>query len=174
MTLSLTPLLSTLEIVAIIQRLAQAIDQDYNSQSLTAVVVLKGAVFFAADLLRALQTPVAGIEFVQLASYGPRKQSSGTVVTIQALSAEQILGKHLLVIEDIIDTGRSLAHLLAQLQAHHPCSLKVCVLLDKPSCRQVTVPIDYIGQAIPDRFVVGYGLDFDEQYRQLPAIYTLA
>lgn len=174
MMLSLTPLLSPTAIAATIQGLAQAIDQDYNGQSITAVVVLRGAVFFAADLLRALQTPVQCLEFVQLASYGPRTQSSGRVRTLQALPAESVQGKHLLIFEDIVDTGRSLAQLLCQLQAHQPLSLKVCVLLDKPDCRQVPVSLDYIGQTIPDRFVVGYGLDFDERYRQLPAIYTLS
>jgi hypoxanthine phosphoribosyltransferase len=173
MMLSPTPLFSTTAIAAIIQRLAQAIDKDYKGQSITVVVVLKGAMFFAADLLRALQTPVERIEFVQLASYGPRQQSSGTVETLLSLSVEKIQGQHLLLIEDIADTGHSLAQLLSQIWSQHPQSLRTCVLLDKPDCRQVVVPIDYIGQDIPNYFVVGYGLDFDERYRQLPGIHTM-
>ena len=173
MMLSPMPLFSTTAIAAIIQRLAQAIDKDYKGQSITVVVVLKGAIFFAADLLRALQTPVQRIEFVQLASYGPCQKSSGMVKTLQSLSAEKIQGQHLLIIEDITDTGCSLAQLLSQIRPHHPLSLRTCVLLDKPDCRRVIVPIDYIGQTIPNYFVVGYGLDFDERYRQLSAIHKL-
>ncbi len=168
-TLSL--LISETEIATIVQTLAQRIDQDYCGESITAIAILKGSFIFCADLVRALKTPINRIEFISLASYGAQTKSSGQVMITNALAPNLIRGQNILVIEDIIDTGLSLSALWPQLQSQGPRSVKIVTLLDKPSRRQHAISVDYIGRSIADYFVVGYGLDFDQKYRQLPAIY---
>ena len=164
-------LISEREITQRIQELATMIDHDYANQSLTVIGILKGSFIFLADLVRSLTIPLARIEFLQLSSYGGETVSSGKVSITLNIEPKLITNKHILVVEDIIDTGLSLQTTLNLLENYQPASLKVCSLLDKPSCRQVSVKIDYCGFQIPDYFVIGYGLDYDQKYRQLPAIY---
>ena len=134
--------------------------------------VLKGSFVFIADLIRNLDMELE-VEFVTLSSYGRgRKESSGKVKVVRGLRTS-IRGRHVLVIEDIVDTGITLSFLLKYLQLKKPASLKVCALFDKTPRRQVTVPIDYLGFNIPDAFVVGYGLDYDDKFRHLPGLYFL-
>ena len=133
--------------------------------------VLKGAFVFLADLVRQLTIPVE-IEFISIASYGSQKESSGTI-TIKKDVEISLEKKDVLVIEDIVDTGLSLKFLLAHLRARNPSSLKVCALIDKKSRREVEVHVDYIGFAMDEGFIVGYGIDFNEGYRALPEIFVV-
>jgi len=168
----LQPLLTPQEIKDAIERLAQEIQRDYQGKNPLLVGVLKGSFMFMADLIRNLDMPLE-VEFVALSSYGRgRKESSGKVEVVRGLHTP-IKGRHVLVIEDIVDTGITLSFLLKYLQLKKPASLKACALFDKARCRQVPVPIDYLGLTIPDAFVVGYGLDYDEQFRHLPGLYFL-
>ena len=164
-------LISESELHQRIQALGRAITADYRGQDLMFVAVLKGALMFCADLARAVDLPLT-IDCITLASYGPSRVSSGHVHLLTDLS-ESITGRPVLVIEDIIDTGLTLQYLWHHLAVRHPASLHVCTLLDKPSRRQVKLPIRYIGFEVPDTFVVGYGLDSDQRYRNLPFIGTL-
>ena len=148
-----------------IREVAAQISTDYAGQEVVLLCVLKGSMLFTADLMRHLECPVV-VDFVAVSSYGSSTSSSG-VVRIQKDVEEQLAGRHVLVVEDIVDTGLTLHYLLANLRLRNPASLKVCCLLDKPSRRRVEVPVDYLGFTIPDRFVIGYGLDFDEHYRNL-------
>ena len=126
---------------------------------------------FMADLVRLLDFPLE-VDFIRLSSYGSGRESSGTVKVVQGLRSA-VKDRHLLIVEDIIDTGITVAFLLDYLRKQQPASLKLCTLLDKPSRRRVPVEIDYLGNTVPDKFLVGYGLDFDEKYRNLPDIYSL-
>jgi hypoxanthine phosphoribosyltransferase len=164
-------LISESELHQRIQALGRAITADYRGQDLMFVAVLKGALMFCADLARAVDLPLT-IDCITLASYGQSRVSSGEVRLLTDLS-ESITGRQVLVIEDIIDTGLTLQYLWHQLAVRHPASLHVCTLLDKPSHRQVKLPIRYTGFEVPDTFVVGYGLDSDQRYRNLPFIGTL-
>ena len=148
--------------------MAQQISADYAGQEVILLCVLKGAMMFTADLMRHLEPHVI-LDFVAVSSYGSATSTSG-VVRIQKDVEEKIAGRHVLVVEDIVDTGLTLHYLLANLRLRNPASLKVCCLLDKPARRQVEVDVDYLGFAIEDRFVVGYGLDFDERFRNLSYI----
>jgi hypoxanthine phosphoribosyltransferase len=150
--------------------LAAEIRADFGGAPLTLVVVLKGSVIFAADLMRALDGDVA-VEFIRARSY-VGAHSSG-VVSFDQLPDDTIEGRHVLVVEDILDTGRTCLAVFERLRARRPASMKLCVLLDKPSRRAVAVAADYVGFMIEDRFVVGYGLDYNEAYRNLPAIYLV-
>jgi hypoxanthine phosphoribosyltransferase len=165
--------LSKDEIAAAVLTLAQAIDQDYRGRSLVIVAVLKGAFIFVADLIRQLQTPIDRVELLRLSSYGAGTRSSGQVQVLIDLPAGAIAAQHVLLVEDIVDTGRSTTVALNLLKQQNPASIKLCSLLDKPSRRIVPVHIDYCGITIEDKFVIGYGLDWDERYRNLPDIYTV-
>jgi hypoxanthine phosphoribosyltransferase len=168
----LQPLLTPQEIKVTVERLAQEIQRDYQGKTPLLLGVLKGSFMFMADLIRNLDMPLE-VEFVALSSYGRgRKESSGKVKVAQGLRTS-IKGRHVLVIEDIVDTGITLSFLLKYLQLKKPASLKICALFDKAPRRQVPVPIDYLGFSVPDAFVVGYGLDYDEQFRHLPGLYFL-
>ncbi|MEB3312170.1 MAG: hypoxanthine phosphoribosyltransferase [Snowella sp.] len=167
----LTLLISSEEIANTNKRLAQEIDRDCQGQSLTVVGILKGSFIFIADLVREIQTPIENIEFIQLSSYGSATVSSGQADLLLDVAVESIQGKHILIAEDIVDTGISTTKAINLLQQKGPASLKLCSLLSKPSRRQKEVHIDYLGFSIPDHFVLGYGLDVDQKYRQLPAIY---
>jgi hypoxanthine phosphoribosyltransferase len=169
-TLSL--LLSRRAIAARVKQLAIQISHDYAEKDLLLVGVLKGAFVFLADLIRALEIPVQ-VEFVRLASYGKGAISAGQVRVIQDLDVP-IAGQHVLIVEDLLDTGLTLGFLLERLQARQPASLKLCVLLNKPMRRVYEITPDYTGFDVPDGFVVGYGIDYAERYRHLSAIYTLA
>jgi hypoxanthine phosphoribosyltransferase len=172
-TSGLTPLITADQIAAAVAHLAASIDRDYGGDSLVVVGVLKGSFMFLADLVRQMQTPVERIEFMRLSSYGAGTVSSGQVEVSMVPTAEAIAGKAVLVVEDIVDTGNSTTTALELLAALQPSSLKLCALLDKPSRRELPVTIHYLGMTIPDRFIVGYGIDWNEQYRQLPGIYAL-
>lgn len=155
-----------------IRELASQIEKDYAEvDDLLVMCVLKGAFIFLADLTRYLQRPHA-VDFMAISSYGAGVISSGAVQIIMDLK-QDIAGRHVLIVEDIIDSGHTLSYLQRLLLARAPASLRICTLLNKPSRREVDVPVDYIGFDIPDEFVVGYGLDFDEHYRNLPDIAVL-
>jgi len=159
------------EIAAAIDRLAAEINRDYRDKNPLLLGILKGSFMFMADLVRRLDFPLE-IEFVRLSSYGQGTESSGKINVVQGLRTA-VRGRNVLVAEDIIDTGLTVAYLLEYLRKKRPASLKLCALLDKPSRRRVPVSIDYTGITVPDKFLVGYGLDCDEQYRNLPDVCAL-
>lgn len=173
MGITLTPLISQQAIADAVQGLATAIDRDYAGRSPVVVGVLKGSFIFLADLIRQIKTPIQRVELIRLSSYGTKTSSSGQVKVLMDLPAALITGQDVLLVEDIVDTGRSPSVALDLLQTCQPASLKFCTLLDKPSRRVVPVAIDYLGLTVPDHFIVGYGLDMDEQYRQLSGIYAV-
>ena len=166
--LSMEPLFSAEEIAARIDSLAAQIDRDYHGQEILMIAVLKGSFLFVADLIRAVKTPTI-IDFVRLASYGSATQSSGIIEVRKDLEMS-IKDKHVLVVEDIVDSGLTLESLRTMLLNRQPASLKICTLIDKQSHRVTDVPVDYIGFSMDDGFIVGYGLDLDERYRDLPDI----
>ncbi|MCR5220321.1 MAG: hypoxanthine phosphoribosyltransferase [bacterium] len=159
------------EIARRVQQLGLQIDRDYKGEEIVVIGVLKGAVIFLSDLVRQLRSPVR-IDFVQLASYGSGQMSSGIVELLKDVSIA-IEGKNVLIVEDIVDSGRSLAFLYQKLRDRNPRKLKVCVLLDKKERRVVPFEADYVGLDVPDVFLVGYGLDYAEKYRNLPGIYEM-
>ena len=148
-----------------IRELAAQIDADYAGESVTLLCTLKGAVFFACELAKRITIPVF-MEFIQTASY-EGTQSTGTVSMKLDIPEEDVAGKHLIIIEDVIDTGRTLSVVKEMMLKRNPASLKICTLLDKHECRVVPFEGDYIGFTIGNEFVVGYGLDFDQKYRNL-------
>ncbi|MGD2077198.1 MAG: hypoxanthine phosphoribosyltransferase [Chloroflexota bacterium] len=155
-----------------IRDLAAQIEEDYRDvDNLLLICVLKGAFIFLADLSRALQRPHQ-LDFMGVSSYGAGTESSGAVQILLDLK-QDVAGKHLLIVEDIIDSGRTLDYMRRNLMARSPASMRIVTLLDKPERREVDVPVDYIGFDIPNEFVVGYGLDFGEIYRNLPYIAIL-
>ena len=164
-------LFSQQEITSAVDRLASEISRDYQGKIPVLIGVLKGVFVFMADLVRRLDLPLQ-IEFVRLSSYDSGRQTSGEVKMVQDLTCP-IEGRDVLVVEDIIDTGLTVAFLLEYLQKQDPESLRLCALLDKPSRRETQVKIDYLGLTVPDEFLVGYGLDYDQQYRNLPDIWAL-
>lgn len=164
-------LISRQEIKEAVVRLAKQIENDYKDKNPLLVSILKGSTVFLADLIREINIPLE-IEFVRLSSYGKNTVSSGKVKIIQGIRCS-ISGRHVVIVEDIVDTGYSIAKLIKYLKNKNPRSVRVCALLDKPSRRKIPVLIDYLGFTVPDRFVVGYGIDFDEKYRHLPDIYTI-
>ncbi|OJH41168.1 hypoxanthine phosphoribosyltransferase [Cystobacter ferrugineus] len=151
-----------------VRELGAQITRDYQGKDLTLVCVLKGSAFFAMDLARYVDLPLT-IEFLGVSSYQGGTETTGEVRITTDVS-KPMAGKHLLIIEDIIDTGLTMSFLLENLNARHPASLKVCTLLEKPSRARAKIPIDYKGFVIDDVFVVGYGLDYAERYRNLPFI----
>ena len=166
-----TKYLSRHEIEAAVQLVAQQINKDYEGKQVVLVAVLKGAVIFVADLIRHLKVE-SEIEFVRLSSYGKARTSSGTVTILKDIQAD-IRGKHVLIIEEIIDSGRTLKFLYERLKASGPASVEIVTLLDKASKRVVDVPVKYVGRLIEDQFLVGYGLDLEEKCRNLPDIFYL-
>ena len=154
-----------------IAELGAEISRDYAGRDLLLVGVLKGAVFFLADLMRELSVPCE-IDFMAISSYGAGTDSSGVVRILKDLDMN-IAGRDVLVVEDIIDSGLTLSYLMRSLTARKPASLEVCTLLTKPERREIDVPVRYVGFEIPNRFVIGYGLDFAERYRNLPYVAVL-
>jgi hypoxanthine phosphoribosyltransferase len=154
-----------------IEELGEEISADYEGRDVLLVGVLKGAVFFMADLMRQLSLPCE-IDFMAISSYGEGTDSSGVVRILKDLDSN-ITGRHVLVLEDIIDTGLTLSYLMRNLGAREPASLEVCALLVKHGRREADVPVKYVGFEIPNQFVVGYGLDFAERYRNLPHVAVL-
>ena len=163
-------LVSEKEIQRKVVELAQRISQDYQGQQLLLVGLLRGAIVFLSDLMRAIDIPVQ-LDFIGITSYGDSTES-GAVRLVMDLETD-IAGCHVLVVEDIVDTGKTLFYLVENLRARQPASLRICALLDKPDRRQVPIEVDYVGFEIPDKFVVGYGLDFAEGYRNLPFVGVL-
>jgi len=154
-----------------IVELGAAISADYEGRDLLLVGVLKGAIFFISDLMRELTVPCE-VDFMAISSYGAATDSSGVVRILKDLEIN-ISGRDVLVVEDIIDSGLTLSYLRRTLGARKPASLEICTLLTKPERREVEVPVRYVGFEIPNRFVIGYGLDFAERYRNLPYIGVL-
>jgi hypoxanthine phosphoribosyltransferase len=161
-------LLPQAEIESAIKRLASAITRDYREKNPLLLGILKGSFVFMADLVRQLDFPLE-VEFVRLSSYGSGQQTSSRVKVVQGLRLA-VPGRHVLVVEDIVDTGITVAFLMEYLKKKQPASLKLCSLTDKPSRRRVPVAIDYLGFTVPDEFLIGYGLDCNEKYRNLPDI----
>ncbi len=164
-------LFSETELATRIKELGQAITADYAGKEILMIGVLRGAVIFMSDLARAIDLPVA-VDFMAVSSYGAATSSSGVVRILKDLD-EDVENKHVLIVEDIIDSGLTLNYLMENLWSRKPASIKICTLLNKPDRRKVEVPIAYNGFTIPDYFVVGYGLDFAERYRNLPFIGVL-
>jgi hypoxanthine phosphoribosyltransferase len=154
-----------------IQELGEEITADYAGKELLLVGVLKGAVFFMADLMRSIGVPCE-IDFMAISSYGASTDSSGVVRILKDLDIN-IEGRHVLVIEDIIDSGLTLSYLIRNLESREPAGLEVCALLTKPERREIDVDVRYVGFEIPNKFVIGYGLDFAERYRNLPYVGVL-
>jgi hypoxanthine phosphoribosyltransferase len=154
-----------------VAELGEEISADYAGRDLLLVGVLKGAVFFMSDLMRRLTIPCE-IDFMAISSYGASTDSSGVVRILKDLDIN-IEGREVLVVEDIIDSGLTLSYLVRNLEAREPASLEICALLTKPGRREIDVPVRYVGFEIPSRFVVGYGLDFAERYRNLPFVGVL-
>lgn len=164
-------LISEEEIQQKIQELARLITNDYRGKDLLLVGVLRGALVFMVDLARAVQLPLA-MDFMAVSSYGASTESSGVVRITKDLEMS-IEGKHVLIVEDVIDSGLTLAYILEGLKARNPASLRICALLDKQDRRKVALPVDYTGFIIPDEFVVGYGLDYRQLYRNMRCIAVL-
>ncbi|MBE3597325.1 MAG: hypoxanthine phosphoribosyltransferase [Limnochordaceae bacterium] len=175
-----SPLLSDIESVLLeearirqrVQELGHQISHEYKDLDPLFVGILKGAVLFLSDLLRAVSIP-STVDFMAISSYGAGTKSSGVVRILKDLD-HPIADRHVIIVEDIVDTGLTLRYLLDNLQSRKPASLRVCVLLDKSEQRQLPVHLDYVGFSIPNRFVVGYGLDYAEHYRNLPFIGILS
>jgi len=161
-------LITSDEITNAIARLAGEIRRDYNGKQPLLIGILKGSFVFMADLIRQLDLPLE-VDFVTLSSYGAAREASGKVRVVQGLGTP-IKGRDVLVIEDIVDTGTTISFLLDYLRKRKPASLRLCSLTDKPSRRRVPVSINYLGFTLPDKFIVGYGLDWNEKFRYLPDI----
>lgn len=155
-----------------IEAMAKEIDKDYFGREIFLIGVLKGAFVFMSDLVRHLEAPVT-LDFMSIASYGDTTSSTGVVKLLKDLDTD-VESRHVLVVEDIVDTGLTLNYLLKNLATRHPATLKVCTLLDRPARRKVKVDVHYVGFTIPDVYVVGYGLDFAQKYRNLPYIAELS
>ena len=154
-----------------VKELADQISEDYRGRSVHIICILKGSIFFACDLMKRIDVPVT-IDFMAVSSYGDETVSSGRVRIIKDLD-ESISGKDVIIVEDIIDSGNTLSYLSELLGARGPASLNVCSLLDKPERRMTDVDVKYVGFEIPDEFVIGYGLDYKQEYRNLPYVGVL-
>lgn len=161
-------LLSEETLAAVVEKLGRQISEDYKDKNLLMVSILKGSVVFMSDLMRAVTIP-CGIDFMSVSSYGSGVKTSGVVKIVKDLDIP-LAGYDLLVVEDILDSGMTLSYILEVLEARGPKSVKLCTLLDKPDRRKVDIKPDYVGCEVPDEFVVGYGLDYDEKYRNLPYV----
>ncbi|MGE5577701.1 MAG: hypoxanthine phosphoribosyltransferase [Syntrophothermus sp.] len=164
-------LLTEAQIAEKIAEMGERISRDYAGKDLLAIGILKGAILFMSDLIRQITIPVK-TDFMAVSSYGASTKSSGIVRILKDLD-ESVEGKHLLIVEDIVDTGLTLKYLVENLSSRRPASIKVCTLMDKPARREVQIVPDYTGFQIPDKFVVGFGLDYAERYRNLPFIGVL-
>lgn len=161
-------LLSEEEVAKKIEEIAEVINKDYAGKSIHLICILKGGIFFTCELAKRITLPVT-MDFMSVSSYGAGIKSSGVVKIIKDLD-DPLDGKDVLIVEDIIDSGRTLSYLIEILYKRNPNSIKLCTLLDKPERRVADVKVDYVGFNIPDEFVVGYGLDYDQKYRNLPYI----
>ena len=165
-------LLTKEQLSEIVEKMGEQISNDYKGKNLMVVGVLKGSVVFMADLMRSITIPCK-IDFMSVSSYGSGTKSSGAVKIIKDLDID-LSGYDLLIVEDILDSGNTLSYLKNMLSARKPASIKICTLLDKPSRRTANITADYVGAVIPDEFVIGYGLDYDEYYRNLPFVGVLS
>ena len=156
------------QLSAIVERLGKQISADYQGKDLMLISVLKGSLVFMSDLMRNITIPCS-IDFLSVSSYGSGTATSGQVQILKDLDTS-VEGKHLLIVEDILDSGVTLSFLLKTLQSRNPASIRLCTLLDKPERRRVQVFADYVGTTVPDAFIVGYGLDYAEKYRNIPYI----
>jgi hypoxanthine phosphoribosyltransferase len=154
-----------------VKQLAEQIESDFNNEAIVLIVVLKGSFVFAADLIREMKGEIK-IDFISVSSYGDETESTGKVRLLKDLD-ENITNQNVLVVEDIIDSGLTLQFLRGHLKSHKPKQIKICTLLDKPERRKVELPVDYVGFVIPDEFIVGYGIDYAQKYRNLPHIFTV-
>lgn len=161
-------ILSENEIKERIEELGLQIEEDYKDKPLVIIGILKGSILFTSDLVRKINLPLT-LDFMAVSSYGNTTQSTGVVKIIKDLD-KNIEGKHILIVEDIIDSGLTLKYLKEILSARGPASIKICTLLDKPSRRKEYVNVDYVGFEVPNAFIVGYGIDYAERYRNLPYI----
>ena len=168
MTDKISVLIPEEKIVERVEEIARQIEEDFHGEPVHLIGILKGSVFFVCELAKKLTLPVT-IDFMQVSSYGDGMKSSG-VVRISKDTDEGLVGKNTIIVEDIVDSGRTLSYLLKLLKERKPKSLKLCTLLDKPSRRVVDVDVDYVGFQIPDKFVVGFGLDYAQKYRNLPYV----
>lgn len=168
MTERIRVMLNEEEVDKKIKEMGEKISKDYAGRQVHLVCVLKGGSFFLCELAKRISVPVS-LDFMSVSSYGSETTSTGAVKIVKDLD-EPIEGKDVIVVEDIVDSGRTLSYLMGMLKKREPKSLALCTLLDKPSRRVIEVPVDYTGFEIPDEFVVGYGLDYDQRYRNLPYI----
>lgn len=168
MELKLKTMIAEEELMQRIKELGESISNDYHGKNLSVICILKGSVMFMSDLVKYIRNPLT-MDFMAVSSYGNETSSTGVVKIIKDLD-ETIEGKDVLIIEDIIDSGRTLHYLFQILKERRPNSIKICTLLDKPDRRVVSVPVDYVGFTIQDYFVVGYGLDYKQLYRNVPYI----
>lgn len=159
------------QIQAIVEKIGKQISEDYRDKDLLMVSVLKGSLMFMADLMRKITIPCA-IDFLSVSSYGNGTSTSGEVRILKDLGST-VEGKDLLIVEDILDSGVTLSYLLKTLSARKPASIRLCTFLDKPERRRVDIKADYIGASVPDKFIVGYGLDYAEKYRNIPFVGVL-
>nr|WP_077368909.1 hypoxanthine phosphoribosyltransferase [Anaerosalibacter sp. Marseille-P3206] len=164
-------LVSEEELQKRVRELGEQITKDYEGKDLMLVCILKGAAIFMSDLARRIDLPIT-MEFLAVSSYGNSTESSGVVKIVKDLDAD-VKGKDILIVEDIIDTGLTLSYITDNLKKRGAKSVKICTLLDKPERRKVDVPVDYIGFVVPDEFIVGYGIDYAEKYRNLPFVSSL-
>jgi hypoxanthine phosphoribosyltransferase len=171
MPVQMLPVLSKADIAKKVSTLAERISKDYADKEVVIIGILKGSFIFLADLVRELTIPVQ-IDFVRLASYGSGTTSSGKVRLTKEVEVD-LGNRHVLVVEDIVDSGMTIAYLLDYLRQFRPESVKVCAFIDKRERREVEIPIDYVGHIVDKGFLVGYGLDFDDKYRALPEIFHL-
>ena len=164
-------LFSEEQLASRVNEIARQITQDYQGKEIVLISVLRGSFVFMADLCRRIDLPCT-VDFMAVSSYGSGTSSTGQVQITKDLSSD-IAGKHIIVVEDILDSGMTLSYLKGLLQGRNPASIRIATLLDKPSRRKVDLKADYVGFEVPDEFVVGYGLDYDEQYRNLPFVGVL-
>jgi hypoxanthine phosphoribosyltransferase len=167
----MVPVLTRDQIQARVKALAKRIVKDYGDKEIVLIGILKGAFIFLADLVRELPLPLQ-VGFIRLASYGSHTSSSGHIRVTKDVEID-IRGRHVLIVEDIVDSGLTIAYLLDHLKQRRPESIKICALIDKRERRKVQVQVDYTGHVVDQGFLVGYGLDFDEKYRNLPQVYRL-
>lgn len=153
-----------------VKELGEAISRDYEGKTITLLCILKGGLMFLCDLAKHITQPVA-YDFMSVSSYGDATETSGVVRITKDLE-ESIEGKHVIIVEDIIDTGLTLSYLVKNLHSRNPASLRICTLLNKPANRRVDIPVDYVGFEVPNEFLVGYGLDFKQLYRNIPYIFV--
>lgn len=167
----ITTLISEEEIKSRVEKIAEEITQYYNGEEVKVICILKGAIMFMTDLVKSIKLPVK-FDFMAVSSYGNDVKSSGNIKILKDLD-DSIQGENILIVEDIIDSGRTLFYLLEYLKSKNPKSIKLCTLFDKPERREFDVNVDWTGFNIPDEFIVGYGLDYAQRYRNLPFIGVL-